>query len=335
VMLSRGETAYVRGDLKGNRDFRVFRESVPLAGPRHRRGAWLRSALPSAPPSSSAMAACRPRSTATARRSCGHLQDDHHPPGGRRRRSAGAGARARLQRLCAACGPAQAMKGRIISIYGEAILSGHRTRSSPINRRQQRRHRARPRDGAVARLARAWPNDQIGPKPLIEIARRAHRHVVCVPRLRIACRNALIIQSEDPVKAGRPFHPALSAPSAARMAADDADELAAWLLAAADTTGHRTQQRAHRLTRHLRLAAERVQRFCGATPRVHRARRWRTRSQASRPSWGVGAGAEAAGVACAMPGARLGQPGGPSLPQSLLHTPPTRRCCCTPSAAAS
>ena len=33
VMLSRGETAYVRGDLKGMRDFRLFRESTPLKDP--------------------------------------------------------------------------------------------------------------------------------------------------------------------------------------------------------------------------------------------------------------------------------------------------------------
>ncbi len=33
VMLSRGETAYVRGDLKGARDFRLFRELKPLADP--------------------------------------------------------------------------------------------------------------------------------------------------------------------------------------------------------------------------------------------------------------------------------------------------------------
>jgi hypothetical protein len=33
VMLSRGETAYVRGDLGGARDFRVFRELTPLVDP--------------------------------------------------------------------------------------------------------------------------------------------------------------------------------------------------------------------------------------------------------------------------------------------------------------
>jgi hypothetical protein len=33
VMLSRGETAYVRGDLQGMRDFRLFRESTPLKDP--------------------------------------------------------------------------------------------------------------------------------------------------------------------------------------------------------------------------------------------------------------------------------------------------------------
>lgn len=33
VLLSRGDTAYVRGDLKGQRSFRVFREPVPLKDP--------------------------------------------------------------------------------------------------------------------------------------------------------------------------------------------------------------------------------------------------------------------------------------------------------------
>jgi hypothetical protein len=33
VLMSRGETAYVRGDLKGVRDFRVFRDSRPLNDP--------------------------------------------------------------------------------------------------------------------------------------------------------------------------------------------------------------------------------------------------------------------------------------------------------------
>ncbi len=33
VMVSRGETAYVRGDLQGARDFRLFRELVPLIDP--------------------------------------------------------------------------------------------------------------------------------------------------------------------------------------------------------------------------------------------------------------------------------------------------------------
>jgi len=33
VMVSRGETAYVRGDLKGARDFRLFRESKPMIDP--------------------------------------------------------------------------------------------------------------------------------------------------------------------------------------------------------------------------------------------------------------------------------------------------------------
>ncbi|MFO1219092.1 MAG: LysM domain-containing protein [Burkholderiaceae bacterium] len=33
VLMSRGETAYVRGDLKGGRDFRVFRETKPLNDP--------------------------------------------------------------------------------------------------------------------------------------------------------------------------------------------------------------------------------------------------------------------------------------------------------------
>ena len=51
VMVSRGETAYVRGDLRGARDFRLFREPQPLRDPRHARGAGLRGAATSAPPS--------------------------------------------------------------------------------------------------------------------------------------------------------------------------------------------------------------------------------------------------------------------------------------------
>ena len=33
MLMSRGETAYVRGDLKGARDFRVFRDTKPLVDP--------------------------------------------------------------------------------------------------------------------------------------------------------------------------------------------------------------------------------------------------------------------------------------------------------------
>jgi hypothetical protein len=37
VMVSRGETAYVRGDLRGARDFRLFRELTPLVDPESRQ----------------------------------------------------------------------------------------------------------------------------------------------------------------------------------------------------------------------------------------------------------------------------------------------------------
>ena len=44
-MVSRGETAYVRGDLGGARDFRLFRQLQPAGRPAHRRGAGLRGPL--------------------------------------------------------------------------------------------------------------------------------------------------------------------------------------------------------------------------------------------------------------------------------------------------
>ena len=54
VMVSRGETAYVRGDLAGARDFRLFREPRPLVDPLTRRRCWALKAGLSAPPSSCA-----------------------------------------------------------------------------------------------------------------------------------------------------------------------------------------------------------------------------------------------------------------------------------------
>ena len=91
----------------------------------------------------------------------GDLQDDQHPPGSRCRRPPGAGAAARLRRLRAACA-------------GAADQGPHRhdLRRSDLGRtepdrhdqpRQQRRRRARPCDGAVARRQRMRPTPPTPP----------------------------------------------------------------------------------------------------------------------------------------------------------------------------
>ena len=152
VMVSRGETAYVRGDLGGARDFRIFRELTPMSDPDTGEilgyeGRYVGTAE-----------YVRSGNTLLASNGKGVVVPDTFRIT-TTRLEAGVGDRLSpvpQQELVAYVphAPRAPIEGRIVSIYGEALQRrpepdrGHQPR-------QPRRHRARPRAGAVARGADA------------------------------------------------------------------------------------------------------------------------------------------------------------------------------------
>ncbi|MCW5656292.1 MAG: LysM peptidoglycan-binding domain-containing protein [Burkholderiaceae bacterium] len=201
VLLSRGETAYVRGDLKGNRDFRVFREAVPLRDP-----------------DSAEVLGYEARYVGTAEFvRDGGLQASLDGKSAQIvpatfkmtsiRQEAGVGDRLAPvpQRDYAAYvphAPSQPIKGRIITIYGEAISAGQ-NQIVTINRGTkdgvERGHvMALWRDGARV------PDITDAAKPLMKLPDE-RIGTLFVFRVFDRVSYALIIQSEDPVKPGDRF----------------------------------------------------------------------------------------------------------------------------------
>lgn len=201
VLLSRGETAYVRGDLKGARDFRVFRDSTPLVDPdtgellgyeaRYVGTAeFVRDGglMPSPDGKSAAIVPATFRMTSI-------------------RQEAGVGDRlAPVPQTDYAAyvphAPAKAMSGRIVSIYGEALSAGQ-NQIVMINRGQ--------RDGVErGHVLALWRDgsravDSTDPtRPLMKLPdERVGTLFVFRTFDRVA--YALIIASEDPVKPGDRF----------------------------------------------------------------------------------------------------------------------------------
>jgi LysM domain len=116
VMVSRGETAYVRGDLSGARDFRLFRELVPLRDPVTREvlgyeGRYVGTAEVTRPQQNTPMLV-----PATFRVTSTRLE-------------AGVGDRLSpvpQQELVAYVprAPSQPIEGRIVSLYGDGVRAG-------------------------------------------------------------------------------------------------------------------------------------------------------------------------------------------------------------------
>ena len=102
VLVSRGETAYVRGDMQGVRDFRLFREPLPLRDPSTKQILGYEAKFVG---TASQTREGAPAADKQAGPGAVVHHGDQHPPGGGRGRPAGAGSGARLQRLRAA--PAQ------------------------------------------------------------------------------------------------------------------------------------------------------------------------------------------------------------------------------------
>lgn len=201
VLMSRGETAYVRGDLKGNRDFRVFRDSTPLADP-----------------DTGEVLGYEARYVGTAE----FVRDGSVTAtlDGKSNQIVPATFRMTTIRLEAGVGdrlapvpprdysafvphaPAQALNGRIISIYGEAISAGQ-NQIITLNRGA--------RDGVErGHVMALWRNGDMVVDPTDK-----SRPLMKLPDERIGTlfvfrvfdrvSYALIMQSQDPVKPGDRF----------------------------------------------------------------------------------------------------------------------------------
>jgi hypothetical protein len=204
VMVSRGETAYVRGDLGGARDFRIFRQLVPLKDPvtaevlgyegRYVGTAeFVRSGNPLAADGAGVLVPDTFRITSTRLEA---MAGDRLSP-------------VLQQELLAYVPhpPAKPVDGRIVAIYGDGLRAGQNQVVS-INRGKadgiERGHVLALWRSGVAASTPPAP----GVKTPMQPARRTARRAVCLPRLRA---GLLCIDREraGPRARGRPLHPAL------------------------------------------------------------------------------------------------------------------------------
>jgi hypothetical protein len=201
VLMTRGETAYVRGDLKGNRDFRVFREATPMADPDTGEVLGYESRYVGTAEfvrDGSVTATLDGKSNeivpATFKMTTVRIE-------------AGVGDRLapvppRDYAAYVPHAPAQALKGRIISIYGEALSAGQNQIIS-LNRGA--------RDGVErGHVMALWRNgamavDTTDPKrPMMKLPDE-RIGTIFVFRVFDRVSYALILQSEDPVRPGDRF----------------------------------------------------------------------------------------------------------------------------------
>ena len=210
VLLVAGDTAYVRGDLGQEREYRIFREPRPLRDPTTKEvlgyEARLRRRLRVHGPGRDAdrRPRARPRSSRRPSRS---------PASARKPASATACAPvpAREYTNYAPHPPAAPIAGQIVSIYGDALTAGQ-NQIVALNRGAvdgiERGHvLALFRDGKVDRRP-----DREGPHQ-DQAARRAARRAVRVPRLQPHVVRADPV-GEGPGLARRPLHPAVDSPAA-------------------------------------------------------------------------------------------------------------------------
>ncbi len=200
VWMSRGETAYVRGDLKGLRDFRVFRDSTPLLDPVTGEVLGFEA---------------RYVGTAEYVRDGGLASSDGKSaqivPATFRmtsiRQEAGIGDRlAPIPQSDYSAyvphAPAKAMEGHIVSVYGEALLAGQ-NQIVIINRGNrdgiERGHVMALWRGGTAQVDRTDPS-----RPLMKLPDE-RVGMLFVFRTFDRTSYALIINSQDPVKRGDRF----------------------------------------------------------------------------------------------------------------------------------
>ena len=200
VMVSRGETAYVRGDLNGARDFRIFRQLVPLLDPvtsevLGHEGRYVGTAE-----------FVRAGSTPAEGGSAAFVPDTFRI--GSTRLEAKVGDRLSpvpQQELLAYVphSPDKAVDGRIVSIYGDGLRAGQNQVVS-INRGKvdgiERGHVLALWRGGAAAFDTTTP----GVKTPMQLPDERHG-VLFVFRVFERVSYALIVNVQDPVRAGDRF----------------------------------------------------------------------------------------------------------------------------------
>ena len=201
---SRGDTAYVRGELGAEREYRIFREPRPLVDPTTKEILGYEATYVGTA-EYTVEGGTRTGAGRQGRDHSGHLHGDQHPHGGRRRRPAGAGAGARVHQLRAA--PAARRRSAARSSRSTA------TPSPPARTRSSRSTAALATASSAATCwrcgatARSWST---GPRPgarTDQAAGRAPRRAVRVPRVR-----AHVVRA-DPVGEASRSRPATSSRS--------------------------------------------------------------------------------------------------------------------------
>lgn len=199
VMLSRGETAYVRGDLKGARDFRLFRELVPLRDPESREvlgyeGRYVGTAE-----------ALQAQSTTTVDKKTAIVPATFRVTSTRIEAVVGDRLSPVPQQELVAYvprSPDKPVEGRIVSIYGDGVRAGQ-NQVVAINRGA--------RDGierghilAVWRAGRTVADRTSGDKAALRLPDERHG-TMFVFRSFERVSYALLLQVQDPVRAGDRF----------------------------------------------------------------------------------------------------------------------------------
>jgi LysM domain len=201
VMVSRGETAYVRGELAGARDFRLFREPTPLLDPDTREvlgfeGVYVGTAQHvregQTRPGASVTAGLVVPSTFTVSST---------------RLEAGIGDRLSpvpQQDLAAFAprAPAAPVSGRIISVYGDALVAGQNqivALSRGAKDGLERGHVL-----ALWRAGSAAVDTTVTPRQAMQLPDERHG-LLFVFRVFERVSYALILQVKEPVQAGDRF----------------------------------------------------------------------------------------------------------------------------------
>jgi hypothetical protein len=195
VMVSRGETAYVRGDLGGARDFRLFRQLVPLRDPITKEvlgheGRYVGTAVLTKPGGTDG-AALVPASFKVTSNRLEAVPGDRLSP-------------VPQQELVAYVphAPVGAVEGRIVSVYGDGLQAGQ-NQVVAINRGQ--------RDGmerghvlALWRAGASTTDKVSGDKAALRLPDERHG-MLFVFRVFERVSYALILNVQEPVRSGDRF----------------------------------------------------------------------------------------------------------------------------------